>query len=143
MILKSMYFATRPVKIGRALRMTNVFVIGSGSSSEKRPSAWTHEANLQAVVAVRGLDEEALVPAGDDGRRCGSRCGLCGRRCLGGGRTENASATVSAVVMRAMHHHRWRKKCRTSRAISTKAHVGYGSSNADNGAREAHETNSR
>ena len=41
MTLKSMYFPTRPVNTGRALRRTNVFVMGSGSSSAKRPSAWT------------------------------------------------------------------------------------------------------
>ena len=40
MTLKSTYLPTRPVNVGRALRMTNVFVIGSGSSIEKRPSAW-------------------------------------------------------------------------------------------------------
>ena len=68
--------------------MTNVLVMGSGIVDREAAVGLHDEANLQPVVAVRRLDEEALVPAGGHGRRSRSGCGLSGRRCLGACRAD-------------------------------------------------------
>ena len=51
--------------MGRALRSVNVLVIGVGSSVRESAVELPDESELQAVVAVRRLQEEPVLPAGD------------------------------------------------------------------------------
>src|SRR3954462_11533890 len=96
--LNSKNFVRRPVNVGRILRMVNVFVIGSGSSTEKRPSVCATNPNVSRVLPS-GVWTKNPLSNPDAG---GGGVGVAGAAAGGvGACAKTGAATVTSAAINA------------------------------------------